>query len=318
MSLRTQLGALVYDWPRFLRHIGGDWELIRNRDERLESDGRGVVCQWEFSSELHIARVSPFAARWLFRRAFADWPITRRDAPERSDAPEVSFIIGHRGLERLPNLLETLRGIAGQTGAATECIVVEQSASREIETRLPSWVHYVHTPVPDGMPYCRSATFNAGANLARGQVLILHDNDILVPERYAAEVLARTREGAGFVDLKRFLFYLSPDERLTSIEQNLQGGSIAATRDAYAAIGGFDEGFVGWGGEDNDFRERAHALGGVYAFGYLPMIHLWHAPQPGKRDLAAPAVRRYWEEIRHIPAEERIRRLRGVESQRET
>jgi GT2 family glycosyltransferase len=310
MSLRTQLGAFLYDWPRFLRHIGGDWEQIRNRDETLLSDGRGVICQWEFSSELHIARVSPFAARWLFRRAFADWPIARRDAlQEPIRAPEVSFIIGHRGLERLPNLLETLRSIAGQDGAAIECIVVEQSASREVEGQLPPWVRYVHTPVPPDMPYCRSATFNAGAAVARGEVLILHDNDILVPERYAAEVLARVREGARFVDLKRFLFYLAEDETLTSIEQNLQGGSIAATRQAYAAVGGFDEGFIGWGGEDNDFRERAHALGGVYAFGYLPMIHLWHPPQPGKRDAAAPAVRRYWEEIRHIPAEERIRRL---------
>jgi hypothetical protein len=310
MSLRTQLGALLYDWPRFLRHIGGDWEQIRNRHETLLSDGRGVICPWEFSSELHIARVSPFAARWLFRRAFADWPIARRDAPHGLvGAPEVSFVIGHRGLERLPNLLETLRSIAGQVDAAIECIVVEQSASPEIEGQLPPWVRYVHTPVPPDMPYCRSATFNAGAAIARGEVLILHDNDILVPERYAAEVLARVREGARFVDLKRFLFYLAEDETLTSIEQNLQGGSIAATRQAYAAVGGFDEGFVGWGGEDNDFRERAHALGGVYAFGYLPMIHLWHPPQPGKRDAAAPAVRRYWEEIRNIPAEERIRRL---------
>jgi GT2 family glycosyltransferase len=230
--------------------------------------------------------------------------------PDPQSPPEVSFIIGHRGLERLPNLLETLRSIAGQVDAAIECIVVEQSASPEVEGKLPPWVRYVHTPVPPDMPYCRSATFNAGAAAARGVVLILHDNDILVPKRYAAEVLARVREGARFVDLKRFLFYLSEDETLTSIEQNLQGGSIAATREAYAAVGGFDEGFIGWGGEDNDFRERAHALGAVYAFGYLPMIHLWHPPQPGKRDAAAPAVRRYWEEIRHIPAEERIRRLR--------
>lgn len=311
MSLRTGLGALVYDWPVFLRHIGRRWELIRNRNEKLVSDGRGVVCEWEFSSELHIARVSPLAGRWLFRRAFADWPIVRREAPpETHGAPAVSFVIGHRGLERLPNLLETLRSIAGQN-VAVECIVVEQSASRQVEENLPPWVRYVHTPVPAEMPYCRSATFNAGAEVARGEVLILHDNDILVPERYAAEVLARVREGARFVDLKRFLFYLSADETLTSVEQNLQGGSIAATREAYTAVGGFDEGFVGWGGEDNDFRERAHAHGHVYASGYLPMIHLWHPAQPGKRDAAAPAVRRYWDEIRHIAPEERIRRLRG-------
>lgn len=323
MSLRHRVGALIYDWPRFLRTVAfGDWLLMRNRGEVIAGDGRGVRCQWEFTSDLHIADVYPAAGRVLMRRALRRWPIVLRDTPQQTGSPRVSFLIGHRGLERLPNLLATLRSIAGQS-IPVECIVVEQSARREIEGALPPWVRYVHTPVT-GEAYCRAATFNAAVRMMRGEVLIAHDNDMLVPAAYAAEVLARVDEGWQFVDPKRFIFYLTETDsraifhgaplrgdHATTIVQNLKGGSIAATRAAYMAIGGFDEEFVGWGGEDNEFWGRAHAHGRVYEYGYLPLVHLWHRAQPGKHDPDAPPVKRFYD-VREIAAEERIARLRST------
>ena len=321
-SLRQRVGALLYDWPRFLRHVGGDWTLIHNRDESITRDAQGVRCDWEFGSYLHLASVYPSAARWLLRRALTDWPITlREDAPDVSSEPAVSFLIGHRGLDRVPHLLATLRSIAGQKDVAVECVVVEQSARAEIESKLPRWVRYVHTPTDAERSYCRSATFNAGAATARGPILILHDNDMLVPERYAAEVVSRVRQGWNFVDPKRFIFYVNEDdtrrffgggvlrrEFATTVAQNLRGGSVAATAPAFFAIGGFDEDFVGWGGEDLEFWERASAYGGACAFGHLPLIHLWHPPQKGKAQPDAPSVERY-SRVRSIPPAERIRRL---------
>jgi hypothetical protein len=313
MSLRHRVGALVYDWPRFLRHIGGDWTRIHNRNDAIVTDGRGVRCDWLYSSDLHIARVYPSAGRMLMRRALREWPIVEADGPPSvSGTPEVSFLIGHRGTERLPNLLATLRSIAGQSGVAVECIVVEQSASPEVQSKLPSWVRYIHTPVDAALDYCRAATFNAAVRAARGAVLVIHDNDILVPARYAAEVAARVREGHRFIDPKRFIFYLDGRGRVVNVVENLKGGSIAVTKDAYLAVGGFDEGFVGWGGEDLEFWERAREHGGVYEFGWLPLVHLWHAPQRGKVDqTAAPAQQRYFA-LRDIPAAERIARLRST------
>lgn len=322
MSLRQRAGALIYEWPRFLTT---PWVRMHNRCERITSDGRGVRCEWQFTSDLHIANVFPSVGVRLMRRAFAEWPIDMRDAPAPSEAPAVTFVIGHRGVARLPHLLATLRSIAGQRDVGVECIVVEQSASREIEASLPPWVRYVHTPLPSpDYDYNRAWTLNVGARLARGELLVLHDNDMLCPSRYAAEALARKREGWDFLELKRFTFYL-PEEATrdvfatgrvrtdvaSTIVQNLHGASIAVAKGAYADVGGFDESFVGWGGEDNEFWERAAARGRVYAFGYLPLIHLWHAPQKGKlAGDAAPAVRRY-RELTSIPPAERMRRLRG-------
>lgn len=328
MSLRQRLGALLYDWPRYRRAIrSGGWPLLHNRDETVTTDGRGVRCEWTFSSDIHVAKVFPSTGRRLMRLAFAQWPVSLRDEPEvQPGSPDLTFIIGHRGSDRLPHLLATLRSIAGQKDASIECIVVEQSQPREVEKTLPPWVRYLHLPPPDSdLPYCRSWAFNAAARLARGRILVLHDNDMLVPARYAAELVERGREGWQFFDLKRFVFYLTAEQTAeffsgdlrtdlaTTIVQNLKGGSIAATREAYFDIAGFDESFVGWGGEDNDFWDRAAVGGKVYEFGYLPLIHLFHEPQEGKRrGREAPAVRRYYE-IRSIPPQQRIATLRQRE-----
>jgi len=329
LSLRHRLGAIAYDWPRFLRHIGGDWKLIRNRAETVTSDGRGVRCHWEFGSDLHIAKVYPLSARWLMRRVLAACPVSFRDEPTPiAAAPRVSFLIGHRGLERLPQLLATLRSLAAQRDVTIECIVVEQSARREIESKVPSWVRYIHTPVDLAQEYCRAATFNTGARLARGEVLILHDNDMVVPEHYGAHVVALATEGWKFMDLKRFIFYLNEEDTramlagqplqkgfAATVVQNLHGGSIAVTTKAFFEVGGFDEDFVGWGGEDLEFWQRAGEYGDAYAFGFLPFVHLWHPAQKGKEHRDTPAMRRLSESLR-TPAAERIKRLRAQQPPR--
>lgn len=316
--LRHRAGSLIYDWPAFERRLrGGSWLEIRNRNESIATDGRGVRCEWRFTSDLHIANVFPCASVRLLRRALAEWPLLLRESPA-AGTPRASFLIGHRGPGRLPHLLATLRSIAGQT-LPVECIVVEQSASREIE--VPSWVRHVHTPVPAERPYSRAAAFNAAARHATTQVLICHDNDMLVPERYAAEAIARLAEGWKFLDLKRFLFYLANEETErvfaegvvragvpATVVQNARGGSIVADADAYRAIGGFDASFVGWGGEDNDFWDRAETTEKVYAFGYLPMVHLHHPFQQGKWSESSEAVARY-RALESVPPRERIARL---------
>jgi hypothetical protein len=73
-------------------------------------------------------------------------------------------------------------------------------------------------------------------------------------------------------------------------------------------MGGFDERFTGWGGEDDEFFDRCRSLN-HYGFGHLPFIHLWHPPQAAKvtggreHNLAMLAERL------NIPPEARIREL---------
>lgn len=289
------------------------WTRMRNRHERitLDPNGSGARCEWQFTSDLHICNAYPFTARWLLNRALAEWPIRYRQDRAVAGDPRVSFIIGHRGAARRSHLMKTLEAIAAQD-IAIECIVVEQSVQRTVEPRLPKWVHYIHTPIADdNLPYNRSWAFNVGVRAARGPILVLHDNDFLIPAAYAREASARVERGAEIADLKRFMFYL--DERSSPtperVTQNLLGGgSLVAMRDVYFAIGGFDESFVGWGGEDNDFWERAQTRR-VDAFGSLPLVHLWHAPQKEKALSEPTGGRLRLIELRDVPVEERIARL---------
>ena len=260
------------------------------------------------------------------QRALREHPIKRFHEPSTNGKPQVTFIIGHRGESRLPHLLNTVATIAAQVGVAVECIVVEQDSKSVLSGRLPSWVKFVHSvPPTSDMPYCRSWAFNVGAGLASAEVLVLHDNDMLIPQDYAENIHKRVTQGAEVLNLKRFIFYCT--ERHTAaifektadltdiapetVVQNLEGGgSVAITREAFERIGGMDESFIGWGGEDNEFWERAQTCR-VWPYGYLPLVHLWHPSQPKKQEVDNPNLLRSLL-LSAIPAGERISRLRSI------
>ena len=211
-------------------------------------------------------------------------------------------------MERLPHLLATLQSIAGQHDSRVECLVVEQDVESRVAGHLPGWVRYIHSPPPTpDMPFCRSWAFNVGVKNARGAVLVLHDNDMLVPSDYAGKILESVRKGYEAVNPKRFIFYLGEQHTCgvfaglaefaeiapATITQNLEaGGSVAITRAAFEQIGGMDENFIGWGGEDNEFWDRAKTLR-VWDFGSLSLVHLWHAAQPGKHQADSGTSARY-------------------------
>jgi N-terminal domain of galactosyltransferase len=332
-SARTRLGALLFDVPRLLwclrpgpRGARAPWVRMRNRTEILSvpADGRGARCDWRWTSDLHVAQVYPALGLRLFRRVLREFPISLAKEPLVKGEPRVAFLIGHRGLERLPLLLAVLRTVAAQHDVAVECIVVEQSRESELRGRLPEWVQLIHTPPPrPDMPYARAWTLNVAARAARAALLVLHDGDMLVPQTYARDLVRLHDGGAEVMDLKRFRFELRAEQNaaalagrfdeiegpLDHIVQNLQGGTSAIDRRTFLELGGFDESFVGWGGEDNEFWERA-ALRRVHAFGWLPFVHLWHPAQPGKGERETTALKRY-QELTRMPAEERIALLRA-------
>ena len=328
--MREQLGVWLKDRWRYemaLRSPSREYLSLANRVEHLERapDGTGYSCRWPFTSRLHAPGVQPHLGQRLMRRCLENAPILcSPNRPASPSSPDISVLIGHRGRERLPLLLATLSSLAAQQDVHLECVVIEQAAVSEIATDLPDWVRHVLAPLADASaPYNRSQTFNVGAREALGATLLLHDNDMLAPAGYCRRILERRARGYEVINPKRYIFYLTekhskivqsglaeydafpPDY----IVQNLEaGGSMAISAEAFEAIGGMDEAFVGWGGEDNEFWDRCLTLP-TWIWGYEPIVHLWHRSQPLKDDLNNPNILRCREIMQRSPGE-RIAALR--------
>ncbi len=334
-SLRSVLGAVCKDWPRFHRALrepvtaGSDpargWSSLCNRIERMtpNREGPGVRCEWEWGSDLRACVDLPFLGRRLMARSLADWPISFAAQPRPGQGPLVSFIFAHAGTDRLTQLRQTIASIYAQECVDIECVVIDQSPA-PIESRLPPGVVYRHLDKRRVAPgWYKSWAYNIGARTATSEILIFHDGDICAPTRYAHEVhQTLTTRGYDAASLQRFLYYLNADDtakletnqRFTGREtpqrvyQNWKGGTIAIRRETFLQLGGFDEGFVDWGGEDDEFYQRC---GGVRhcRYGYLPFVHLWHPPQVDRKAEDNPNITAVMPWRMGLPIAERIAEL---------
>jgi hypothetical protein len=301
---------------------------IHNRTERISQgpNGKGYVCLWPYTSRLHAPQVWPYLGRKLLRlvvdrSGFFNGQV-RSNTKEEID---ISVLIGHRGMDRLPHLLCTISYIAAQEGVSLECIVVEQDTTAQIERYLPSWIKYRFIRTDEIDSYNRSAAFNAASRYASGKVLLLHDNDMLIPKTYCKDILELVKKGYEAINSKRFVFYLNQFDSVKLMDsvihigncnpeyivQNLEaGGSMAITKEGYQKIGGMDESFIGWGGEDNEFWRRCSILN-RWIWGYASVIHLWHPSQPmkGKDDNVNITRAR---ELISINLRDRINDLAGI------
>lgn len=61
---------------------------------------------------------------------------------------------------------------------------------------------------------------------------------------------------------------------------NHPSGIVIVPRKLWDSVGGFDEGFVGWGCQDSDFLWRCESLWGKANRVHGSVYHLWHARPP--------------------------------------
>ncbi len=125
-----------------------------------------------------------------------------------------------------------------------------------------------------------AAATNAAARLARHEVLVFLDGDQLAsPELLAAHLDAHQRHGVVLVQglyplapgydrrgaslmYQRALFQaLAPMESSHPCQPHIWSANFSCRRESWAMVGGFDEAFREYGGEDTDFGLRVVALG---------------------------------------------------------
>jgi hypothetical protein len=334
--LRDLPAVLLRDVPRYQRALARSgtghssdpegWIALCNRIERLvpQQGQRGLACDWQWGSPLHAVKVLPGLGRRLLQASLAEWPIRFAARSVVSTRSRISFVFAHSGLERLPQLVRTIQSVFAQS-VACECIVIDQSPE-PLFHQLPPGIVYRHL-AKDGVVagWHKSWAYNVGARLATTSTLVFQDGDVCAPTEYAAELLRVIgEEGFGAASLQRLLFYLdAPDTReldrtggfrrsfTPSVAfQNWKGGTIAVAREAFEAIGGFDEGFVDWGGEDDEFYDRCGTINHCRS-GFLPFVHLWHPPQPDRKSSSNPNIADVMPWRMGIRSEKRIAELQS-------
>ena len=335
-TLREQAGCWLHERWRTeavlhrsaARLMGWRWEDLCNRHERLENGEDGARrCLWQHSSLLTVARFFPGVGGRLLAHCRDEWPVQFSDTSQSApDNPRISVVLPVGGRDRIPLFQCALSAFLAQTvREVMEIIAVEHDNASVYQDLCPSGVRYMRIPRAAGHEFSRSRALNAGARAARAPCLLLHDSDVVPPARYVESLLSRLASGWDAVRPMRFLFQL--DENSTrefvaakgayaprevwAVQQNNPGVAVAMAAQAYKDIGGHDEAFQGWGGEDQEFADRLQTRR-LYPGGYVPLIHLWHpaAPKKASGDRNLDLTRR----LREIPPAERMRRLRGLYS----
>jgi hypothetical protein len=334
-QLRLKAGCWVHErWRTELllhssvaRLFKLSWRDIRNRNERLAagSDHASRACTWHDSTFLTAARLFPrFGAR-ICSRCFQDYPITLRNMPGCAQSiatPELSVIIPISGRERLPLFHTVLACFNGQDYRNFEIVVVGDLEDTDVAGLPLNSIHVPFMPRRNG-PFCKSMLFNAGVDAARAPFVLLHDADIVVPDTYVGTTVQHLQNGWDAIQPIRFLFYFDRHDSnrlmaatqfvapsaIADVRQNFAGGSLAVRTNTFKHIGGFDEQFIGWGGEDVEFLDRVKTTR-LFSGGHAPAIHLWH---PSSLTIAVPTpIVALLEEKLRTPVGDRITALRKL------
>jgi hypothetical protein len=333
-TIKSQMGCWLNErWraEKVLRLGIGSWLDLCNRSEELRRDefSGGRVCLWRDSSMLTVCRVFPEVGERLLQHCLDQWPIRLNldNTSSITDPPTASVLMVIGGCDRLPQFHLALAALRGQSFKAMELIVVEQGPLASLRGKLPADVRYRHDFSAEGTPFNKSRALNIAAEMALGEVLVIHDADFLVPADYIAEI-TRVLQKADGVRPARFIFYLNQETTKSLIQSNelLAACEIdyvtqntpcpmALRTSTYWDIGGHDESFVGWGGEDTEFLSRLRTRV-VAEGGWLPVVHLWHPPASKKINgdrnqaeqdalLAVPPVQRIQQLRSCLPGAER-------------
>ncbi|SPJ24851.1 glycosyltransferase family 2 protein [Palleronia abyssalis] len=198
--------------------------------------------------------------------------------------PTISALTIASGREA--HLANLIRGLARQTHPVAELVVaVMQDAPYQNLPDVPFPVRQVMVPVAEGLPL--AAARNAAAQAAKSAILAFVDVDCIPGPDFAADYahavgthgglhmgeVGYLPEGAAAagIDFDAFeaIAKRHPDRQAPPKDgiapctdyRCFWSLTFALTAEDFAATGGFDERFVGYGGEDTDFGRKLEESG---------------------------------------------------------
>lgn len=176
-----------------------------------------------------------------------------------------TFIIGYRHrVDRLNNLRRVLDWINSFSGS--EVILVEQDKHSKISHLNLKCKHIF---IKSDLPYNRSWSFNVGLKNSNTNIIVCSDSDLIMnPNDFIMGLNALSNYE--MVSPYHTVLDLKPEESMLPLEQivlinrpgrgendnqkiNISGGISIFRKESLLKIGGWNEDFWSWGGED-DFQ----------------------------------------------------------------
>lgn len=211
-----------------------------------------------------------------------------------------SYIITHRGFntEREYNLKCIIKLIKKlQATHNIEIIVVEQDIKKQVD--LDPDVNHVLAYNPGD--FSRAWGLNVGSKIAKGNVLIFGDGDVfLTPDKFSKflnkfnkeyleyDVISPYKNRVRNIDKNDSIYFrdnlkLNKEyEGASGSGSSLMGGLCAIWKKSYNKSAGWDENFIGWGGEDNAYRDHLKASGFKLLSDDFTAYHLYHDTEQQK------------------------------------
>ncbi len=214
----------------------------------------------------------------------------------RADQCSTSDESGHRR-RNLETVLTWLQTIAPPL--QLDVIVVEQSSVPTLTPDILSGARALH--VYNAGPFNKSWGLNIAARYTSAPTLFFGDADMILPEglQAGADLLAQSIEVVkpydrlidltdaqtlalddGELPLAQLQARGSADRSHLGEHLVLAGGIFAIRASTFARMGGFDERFVGWGGEDNAMTLKIQRLRPSVVQLEATALHLHHPRDP--------------------------------------
>lgn len=206
----------------------------------------------------------------------------------------ISIVVGFRNRE-IERVKRSLDSLTKQTYTDFEIIFVDYgsdtSIATEIEKLLASYkfIKYVYSDTR-GWFWNRGHALNLGIKVSKGDIILIFDIDLIVHVDFLNKISQ--------FDFKNHFYtfncvyfpenydYLSsnPFKEINKFS-NSYVGLCAVHRNYITYIDGFDEYYMVWGVEDDDFYEKLKQIGVSRVtpeFQSFPIIHQWHELQSPK------------------------------------
>lgn len=200
----------------------------------------------------------------------------------------VTYVIGYRHrMDRIINLRKVLEWLASFNNV--DVIIVEQDKYSKISHLN---LRATHVFIKSDKPYNRSWAFNVALKRNKNPVIIFGDCDIVMDPQ---ELVNSINELNNFDVVSPYssVLDLTPEETnypfnmLPQIQRagrgendnqkiNLCGGIVIFKAESIVKIGGWNEDFVGWGGEDDFQTIKVKKLGLTYKEMPYRCYHFWH------------------------------------------